>query len=658
MIEAAFAQTTHTDLLTALVAVLRPRKTSDYAETSSNLDQLTQWLHDHTNERQRVSEAIRSLISTSDLQYIFSESGMQTGSSFLSELGQKISRKFLPELLPANDLRLPVQKIFWKKTDYHWINSIQESSWLHFFECIHPAIDFDNKSQTMQLIEAAETLSFRIAALGLDKRINAIVCSNNTAHQNAFVEQNKEWQRYRQLAETGRLQQDSLHAFGRMEQWFDIGHRQIRRIRKLKRDNGTSLQQTFIVERLEQYLLRLRTILTILDPGVDVSAQQYSRYFKEVVENENTHNRIRPFLSQNISQLAYLISEHGSRTGEKYISNNRKEYRQFFRSAAIGGFIITLAALVKLGLTALHLPYFWASFSYGFNYALAFVFIHFLHGTIATKQPALTASSIAHALDSSSSKSASLQNMAGMIAKVMSSQLGSLTGNLIVVLPLSILMAMGFHSLTGAHLLPPEEIEKTFATVTPHIANIWYAAIAGVLLFASGIISGYFDNLVIYGNIPQRMLRSKRLHRMLGEKKLQTTAKYIDKNLGAIMGNIALGFGLGFMIFFGKILGLPLDIRHVTISTGFFGFSWVASGFQITSTMVLWCFLGLACIAATNLFVSFSLALFTALKSRKVHTKDLWPLLKITLRLFIRKPGAFLLPPRREKKLERLAEAT
>lgn len=116
---------------------------------------------------------------------------------------------------------------------------------------------------------------------------------------------------------------------------------------------------------MEQHLLRLQTIITIIDPSIEVNPQEYTSYFKEVVENENTHNKLRVFLSKNFAFLAYQIAEHGSRTGEKYITNNFKEYRQFFCSAAIGGFIISLAALIIIELTNLHQPYFWASFCYG-----------------------------------------------------------------------------------------------------------------------------------------------------------------------------------------------------------------------------------------------------------------------------------------------------
>jgi len=120
------------------------------------------------------------------------------------------------------------------------------------------------------------------------------------------------------------------------------------------------------------------------------------------------------------------------------------------------------------------------------------------------------------------------------------------------------------------------------------------------------------------------------------------------------MGNIFLGFGLGFMMFFGHIFGIPLDIRHVTISTGFFGFAAVAHGFAFTAGQWMYFAIGLMLIAATNLLVSFSLALYVALKSRKVSGRQLIPLIKISARYFLKFPGDFFFPPLSERQPKEL----
>ena len=51
------------------------------------------------------------------------------------------------------------------------------------------------------------------------------------------------------------------------------------------------------------------------------------------------------------------------------------------------------------------------------------------------------------------------------------------------------------------------------------------------------------------------------------EKRLRRV-KFIEKHGGAIIGNISLGFMLGMSTIVSTFLGIPFDIRHITISAG------------------------------------------------------------------------------------------
>ncbi|TAD86252.1 MAG: hypothetical protein EAY75_09090 [Bacteroidetes bacterium] len=646
-LEAIFKLKSDQQILIQVVNFLRPAKSRQWSFAADRIDVLVSFLQAHSTAQMRLTTALHSVIEQSDLQYIFCESGLLTGSGFFSELLQKLGNKWFPNLPPNQDMRTVLRKIFRQKNDYMWVEALPSSYWIRLVHGLNLNLKYESKSNRQQMLDAGEKLSYRIAALGLDDKLMR-QASHLLQPTNAFVEQNKTWLRYRQLAENNLLIHNASHTYSLMLQRIDAGLNNIKQIRAAVPEKGTSLQQSFLLERLHQHLERLQTIVTIIEPAVDVGATEYTEYFKKIVANENQHNRIRPFLSRNMSYLAYQIAEHGSKTGEKYITTNKKEYRQFFKSAAVGGVIISFAACIKIGLTNLHLPYFWASFTYGLNYALAFLVIQFLHGTIATKQPALTASTIALGLDNVNPKRPQLQRLAELNARVVRSQTASLIGNLIVVLPLTIAIAAAYNAFSGHQIIGANEIPKMLTDVSFSAKNVWFAALAGVLLFGSGIISGYFDNLVVYANIPGRLRNHKGLAKLISAKRRVKLSHYVEHNLGAIMGNVLLGFGLGFLIFFGKIFGLPLDIRHVTISTGFFGFSMFSSGFQLSAAQVFWSAVGLFSIALTNLVVSFTLALFTALKSRGVSSRQLLPLAKLTAQHFLRFPTHFFYPPRQE----------
>ena len=72
-----------------------------------------------------------------------------------------------------------------------------------------------------------------------------------------------------------------------------------------------------------------------------------------------------------------------------------------------------------------------------------------------------------------------------------------------------------------------------------------HAAIAGVYLFLSGLISGYYDNQSLFHRVPERVRRVKWLRRLIGQPRLDRVARYLEYNLGALVGNFGFGIMLG-----------------------------------------------------------------------------------------------------------------
>jgi site-specific recombinase len=120
----------------------------------------------------------------------------------------------------------------------------------------------------------------------------------------------------------------------------------------------------------------------------------------------------------------------------------------------------------------------------------------------------------------------------------------------------------------------------------------------------------------------------------------------VENNLGALAGNFYLGFMLGGITAIGVLFGLPVDIRHVTFSSAYLGFSLVGLDFALSPREVLLTVLGIALIALTNLIVSFTLALSVAMKARKVTFAHRRMLLQSLVRRFRQHPREFFLPPK------------
>lgn len=98
----------------------------------------------------------------------------------------------------------------------------------------------------------------------------------------------------------------------------------------------------------------------------------------------------------------------------------------------------------------------------------------------------------------------------------------------------------------------------------------------------------------------------------------------------------------------GVLFGVPVDIRHITFSSAFAGFSSVALDFNMSMDMIWMAGLGILLIGTVNLLVSFSLAIYVAMKSRKLSFAQWRNFLKNLLSRLNQHPAEFFLPPKRE----------
>ena len=85
------------------------------------------------------------------------------------------------------------------------------------------------------------------------------------------------------------------------------------------------------------------------------------------------------------------------------------------------------------------------------------------------------------------------------------------------------------------------------------------------------------------------------------------------------MGNFYFGILLGTIGTLGYLLGLPLDIRHVTFSAANFSTALVGLDHRVSWQLAATSVAGFLAIGAVNLLVSFSLALWVALRARKIR---------------------------------------
>jgi len=174
-----------------------------------------------------------------------------------------------------------------------------------------------------------------------------------------------------------------------------------------------------------------------------------------------------------------------------------------------------------------------------------------------------------------------------------------------------------------------------------------FAALTGVLLWMSSIVAGWLENWAVYRRLPEA-LEQHRFGRFVGRRTMAWVSRVFARNVSGFGGNTSLGFLLGMTPVVGKFFGLPLEVRHVTLSTGALVLAVMVLGpDQAQHHGASAAALGIALIGLLNFGVSFALALMVALRAREVERSDRVRLLRALLGRMLTHPREFLFPPSR-----------
>jgi site-specific recombinase len=320
------------------------------------------------------------------------------------------------------------------------------------------------------------------------------------------------------------------------------------------------------------------------------------------------------------------------------------------RVAAGAGVIVGAMALLKVLVTKTHLPPLWETLAVCLNYGLGFVVIHLLHFTVATKQPAMTAALLAARLDREDSTPAGAARLADLIVRTVRTQVVAIVGNVALAVPTALLVLSAFRAATGQSPVPAPKALHMLEELHPWASwALLHAAIAGVCLFLSGVISGYYDNLCVFGRVGERLAVHPVLLRLLGTARAARFANYIEHNLGALLGNLSFGFMLGGVGFIGFLTGLPIDIRHVAFASANTAYALGTLQGHEPESAAAFAVAGVVAVGVVNVAVSYSLAFATAFRARHVRYERAGLVMRLVLKRLIRRPHDFVWPPRADR---------
>ena len=576
-----------------------------------------------------------------DTVALFADFGFASRMDFFGELGQRLRLRLLPITPETQDLGELFALLFPRESDAQWLDAIDDDTLARLSEALAPLLD-TGRDWREPLLDGIAYLAAAVRASGhsgaLRQRMSTELLAGDPFRQLASAAE--------RLAEHARggehteLLQESHYLRGLL----DACRRCAASVHTHLEAYGVSVDIVFEVDQLRARCDRIEALLnTLLAPA---PARELLHLIAGLAQQAERRRGIRSLFARHYSLLARKVAERSAATGEHYITRDRAEYGAMLRAAAGGGAVIVATTFVKFLVGALGFAAFWAGLLAGINYAASFVVIQLLHWTVATKQPAMTAPAMADKL-SDVSDDARVEAFVDEVAHLIRSQAAGIFGNLIVVGPLVLAVQLAAQSAFGAPLVGTAPAEYVLHSLTLLGPTALYAAFTGVLLFASSLIAGWAENWFVWHRLDSAIAWNPRSIALLGAARAQRWGVWWRANVSGLAANISLGLMLGLVPAVASFFALPLEVRHVTLSTGQLAAALGALGFELLRESAFWwCAAGIAATGALNLSVSFVLAFKVALRSRGIRLSDRSRIYRALRRRMWTRPLSFLFPPR------------
>lgn len=641
------------------------------------------YLRDHPVLMQGFTLFLLNLIDQNRQVSLYTDAGILSDNSFFAEFHSLIGHRFLPRLPEEDSLFELIMRVFSGKKDRIWLENIANRWWYELVLLFdvpphHEALVNRLKDN---ILTAIVILSYRISGLGLHPELIRNYPQAMEVHS-AFVAQNFEVNEYVNLYRKTYLEPlstseknpdmpvmplppvDASQIYVLLDQGQDIAHS----IRKRVYKTGISIRLTNMLVRLEQSLKRLELLIQLVSLDKHEQKKSLLQLMNAFVTGAQNRNSLGYLIGVNTELLSRKVTENASKVGEHYISTDRQGYRDMYKMGAIGGLLIGGMATLKIMGYSLELAPMGRAFLNSMIYGLGFVLIHIIGGTVATKQPAMTAAAIASTIsevttklrnNATAKKLNKLSKLAELIVDIMRTQFIAIMGNITIAMPIALLISVAYLHGTGHPLTDLHASEHLLHDLNPFTSlALPHAAIAGVYLYISGLIAGYYDNMAVYNKIGERLRRHPTLKLIFPAHLLIRMSEFVESNLGALMSNFIFGVFLGTTATIGYMFGVPLDIRHIAFSSanfihGIFNV-YANTGHLPELSVIVISFLGVLLIGMVNLMVSFSLALFTALRARGVELFEWKSLFEMVRLHFASHPSDFFIPRKQPMQYARI----
>ena len=189
-----------------------------------------------------------------------------------------------------------------------------------------------------------------------------------------------------------------------------------------------------------------------------------------------------------------------------------------FWKASGGGIIVGVMCMLKMLYSYTSGSEFSHAVLYSMNYAVGFIVIYLMHYTLATKQPAMTAATMAKALSSENNTESNYLSFASVVSKLFRTQFIAFVGNVLWAFPVSLAVVYIAELVFGQNFAIAKA-DKFLKELNPFESKaILHACLAGFYLFISGIMAGNVANSSVFYKIPTRIAENPQINMLFGKR--------------------------------------------------------------------------------------------------------------------------------------------
>ena len=655
MVQRILAFSTSSDLQsrqTTLIHLIRSiqrkdRPSANHAELASMVEYL------ETNEQVRsgIQLAFAHLLKELRSIALLAETGIPSDHALPTEFVARLVAKFLPLARKESDAARLLITLYSSKEQVQQFTDIPADLFARMIAiCSPPDSRLGWNRQQSDLRDALRLLATRISWLGLkpEMRDRSLAAGISDSPFCELLSRTEEL-----------LKPDPEETRANVPVWESVVGRcreELAAVSRHMESAGVSVELVFDLKKISACFARMEALVAVLCPGTAEDGTRATRHLFELLMAGWTSDRsLVALLRENLSLVARKTVERTGRSGEHYIAHNRSEYWQMWRAAIGGGLLTVFTAAIKMRIVEAQLPPFIEGFASGTNYAVSFVLLQILGLVLATKQPAATAATFAGIVRDNRGLERS-SKIAYLVSHITSTQLAAAVGNVLAVSAGAVLFEKLWVVMFAHSYLPAESATYVYQTLHPFASNTGlYAVITGIILWMAALAGGWCENFATYYRITEAVAQHPLGVRVPG--RTRKLAQILERNLGGWSTSIVLGYLLGFTPVLGHFFGLPLDVRHVTLSSGTLALA--AARFGTESLGRAWFYhalQGIGLVFVLNLGVSFTIAGMVALRAYDLTLTEQFAILRFLCWEAIKSPLRFVLPPRRSEPTQAKAD--